>query len=588
MIDLNREILRPELSGMRNKRFLQPLAIALVCLFFALLFFSTAIIHISRLEATLLDLLENKALIIIEEFERLSQEKFNHLTSKIDIIPEVTIDLTGLEEDFSVRESFAWNLINIAREIDLKEEGGLLSENGIRDLATSENINTIAIFDDNGRMTIQSGLIPEAVLPRVRLLLEGKGEISIDLFEGTVEQSSFGLVGLRRKIGKGTILLVLDRKGLRHWETRVAIQVAIEEESWEQDVLYLSVMDSADRILGSAGDYLRTEWEKETSRPSAENGAGSRWLKSGSLKVLEAYAPFKLNNRVVGTVSLGLDGKRVDDLIRKNRVQIFLSVGFMLIIGLVAVWFLYRNQNQHLARTQDMMERLHQAERLTSFGQLAAGVAHEIRNPLNAISMATQRIQREFGHSQMEKKSEFLQLTNVIRDEILRLNGIIEDFLSLSRSKFDLRSQPIVELLERIIHLVQEETASRNISIESRCGNSRPMVFMDADKMKQALLNLINNALESISGQGGITLSVDAKDEKHVSIKISDTGAGISPADITRIFDPHYTTKEMGLGLGLPIAYEIIRAHNGDLRVQSEIGKGTTFEVLLPNEKNGG
>ncbi|RLB90407.1 MAG: PAS domain-containing sensor histidine kinase, partial [Deltaproteobacteria bacterium] len=220
---------------------------------------------------------------------------------------------------------------------------------------------------------------------------------------------------------------------------------------------------------------------------------------------------------------------------------------------------------------------------LSARGQLGAGVAHEIRNPLNAIGMASQSLQAEYLPADTKEREEFSRLTGIVRDEVRRLNGIIEEFLTFSRSRrLKLRRSSITELLQKVVDIMKEEAESRQITINTRWGKSPAMVRMDADKVQQALLNIIKNAMESTSGAGKITVSVEPREKDQVIVNITDTGSGIAPEEIDRIFDPGYTTKEKGLGLGLPLAYEIIRAHGGEVRIQSNKGSGTTFEITLP------
>jgi signal transduction histidine kinase len=250
------------------------------------------------------------------------------------------------------------------------------------------------------------------------------------------------------------------------------------------------------------------------------------------------------------------------------------------------MWLLYHDQNRHLAGIVDMERRLEKAERLSALGQLAAGVAHEIRNPLNAISMATQRLKRDFAPLDNGKAEDFQNLSGVIKDEIKRLNGIIEEFLSFSKSRrLALSYFSLTEVLQKIVNLIREEASARGITIETKWRLSQVIIPMDINKLQQAFLNLIKNAMESILAEGNITITVDREGKNYIIVKISDTGCGMTAEEIERIFSPEYTTKEKGLGLGVPLATEIIRGHGGDIRVISRRGEGTTFEVVLPREK---
>jgi signal transduction histidine kinase len=264
----------------------------------------------------------------------------------------------------------------------------------------------------------------------------------------------------------------------------------------------------------------------------------------------------------------------------------FVFLSFVVLIALLSMWLLYHNQNRHLAGVVEMTRQLEKAERLSSLGQLAAGVAHEIRNPLNAVSMASQRLRREYMPEDEVKNKEFLTLTGVIRDEIRRLNGIIEEFLTFSKSRrLELHDCPVQEVLRKIVNLISEEAAVKGIRFQNDWGDKPIIVPMDMDKLQQALFNLVKNAMESISGEGIVTLSARNSQDGRVSIRITDSGCGMTAEEVDRIFNPEYTTKEKGLGLGLPLAHEIIRGHGGEIRVLSRKGEGTTFEILLPAER---
>ena len=150
-----------------------------------------------------------------------------------------------------------------------------------------------------------------------------------------------------------------------------------------------------------------------------------------------------------------------------------------------------------------------------------------------------------------------------------------------------MKNNDLIELPRQIVLLVEGEADSRGITIETDWRESPLMVLIDFDKIKQAILNIVKNAIESISGRGSITLSVEQEGKKWAKITISDTGGGLTREELEQIFNPDYTTKEQGLGLGLALAHETIQGHSGEIRVMSEPGTGTTFEILLPMNLEG-
>jgi signal transduction histidine kinase len=573
-----------------NRRFLQPLVVVLVFLLFGLLFFSMAMMDLRRLEGLLLDTLKKKASYVAEGIEKSSSEKYRRLMREGNAYQSFSIGLAIDGEAFALQEVLARALIDVARHIESQESTGAAAQARLRDLAAWENFRAIAIFDEEGRIAYQSDPLPLGLAAHVRTLVKGKDEIAIHLFHGMDGENSVGFVGFRKQGGKGAVVLTLDSKGLEYWAWRIAIQSAIEELPWGRGVVYLAVEDVKGRTLARSGTVPEEKMEEcllvagSVRDPDSPVG---QCVRVGDTKFLELSLPFQLDGSTIGTARVGIETHETDQLLIENQRHIFLWTGLMVVIGLFAMGVFYQTQNRHIARLQAMQERLHHAERLSSLGKLGAGVAHEIRNPLNAISMAAQKIQRDFAPDDQGKKEGFDRITYIVRDEIRRLNGIVEDFLSLSRSnRMDFRQQSIIDLLERVVFLVRNEAPAKGIQIEKQWANPAPLVFMDAAKMEQAILNIVRNAMESISGEGCVTISCAKERKDRTSIEVRDTGVGIPTGEEKRIFDPFYTTKENGVGLGLAIAYEIILAHGGEMRVKSEEAGGTTFEVLLPTESS--
>jgi two-component system, LuxR family, sensor kinase FixL len=229
-----------------------------------------------------------------------------------------------------------------------------------------------------------------------------------------------------------------------------------------------------------------------------------------------------------------------------------------------------------------LQEQMVENERLIAIGTTAAKIGHELANPLNGMSLTIQLLEQRLNRQLNPVDGQITSTVNRLRNEVSRLGTLLEEFRSLSRrEKFDFQPTTLTALVGEAIEIEMPRYAEKGIQVECSFASDLPTIIVDIDKMKQVILNLAKNAAEAMAGGGKISIKATASDDK-VTLEISDTGTGI-PTGID-IFEPFFTTKPQGIGIGLSIVQQIVRAHGGSITYDSEHGKGTTFVIALPRK----
>jgi len=224
-------------------------------------------------------------------------------------------------------------------------------------------------------------------------------------------------------------------------------------------------------------------------------------------------------------------------------------------------------------------EQLQRRDRLTAMGELAGGIAHEIRNPLNAINIIAQRFNAEFEPK--ADAEEFHRLSSTIRSEVKRVNNIITQFLEFARPpRLALAETDMSRLLRDSVDVIRSQAMMKQVRIQLFTDSHLPMLA-DAEKMQQVFLNLLQNALDAVQDGGEIKCIACRKNDR-VMVSIADNGPGIPEALQSKIFNLYFTTKSSGTGLGLSIVHQIVGEHGGDIAVTSSEGHGTTFRMVFP------
>jgi two-component system nitrogen regulation sensor histidine kinase GlnL len=242
-----------------------------------------------------------------------------------------------------------------------------------------------------------------------------------------------------------------------------------------------------------------------------------------------------------------------------------------------------------LTKIRELEEAVRKADRLSALGTLAAGLAHEIKNPLGGIRGAAQLLEMELAED-----DELRECTQVVLKEVQRVNRIVEELLDLaSPRRLKLVGVNLHKILAHIVFLQQQATKGKSLTFQRHLDPSIPAILADEGRLTQLFLNLVKNAVEAVGESGTIEISsrivseysMTQKGERRsrmVAIEIGDDGNGMTPEEMENLFTPFYTTKERGTGLGLAICQKIVAEHRGMIRVDSQEGKGTTFTILLP------
>ena len=487
---------------------------------------------------------------------------------------------------FGLEESIATYLVEAAHRVDQMDKEKPLNPSDFQSLIDQYLIASIEIYDSKGNL-LRGWPSPIPSIARktlLRDLIERKRSVVIDLIGKPLSEDHWFSIAILRKTNPGILLFISmenrSKGSSANLRFRGRSPISVSEKAF-------SIFPF--RMPNSTSSPIRIPfaWKKEEDsflKGSLQSQQPlSRFLRSTKgEEIFEVVKSFSLKDQPMGLIRIGYSSQEIQPLLSQLKKNVFLSIIFFLILGLSAITLIWVNQNRHLKKVKAMENRIQLAERLSSLGHLAAGIAHEIRNPLNAIGMGLQRLKREFLPQEESKKEEYLSFAELILKEIRRVNEIIEQFLTLSRpSQLNMKLSSLQELLRNLITLLQEEASSQGIQIQAGKNADLPLIKMDNEKLTQAFMNIMKNGMQAME-KGGIPLVQTQTFKDRIEVSVSDSGSGIPPEEMEKIFNYYYTTKEKGVGLGLPIAHRIIEAHGGQLKIESQVGVGTKVTVRLP------
>jgi two-component system sensor histidine kinase HydH len=396
------------------------------------------------------------------------------------------------------------------------------------------------------------------------------------------EGTAFGVVVGARSF-PGLIAVHADAEYVLNFRREIGVQRQVQELGRRAGVESVALLDPDLTVVAHSdpGRVGRQEHDPALQRLLGQGGAMTRFMPAdGGAPVLEVARSLALEGGRPGLLQVRLSTAPMEAVWRRDRataVVIALAVLGVGVLGLAAIFY---TQHRQLTQVAALEAEVARRQRLATLGDMAAAVSHEVRNPLNAISMGLQRLRAEFRPT--AEPADYDRVIELVGGEVRRLNTLVEEFLTLARPPV-LNPAPLRlgDLIEEVAELIEPEARQMGVRVERRVPADLPPLVADHDRLTQVLLNLARNALEAMPDGG--TLRLDAGRAPHaLTIAVVDSGPGIPPEVRERIFEPYYTTKAKGLGLGLPIARQIVEAHGGTIAAAPATGSGTRFVLTLP------
>jgi two-component system sensor histidine kinase HydH len=334
--------------------------------------------------------------------------------------------------------------------------------------------------------------------------------------------------------------------------------------------------------------------EKVVETPEYKKAVSSEYsyeiISEGGLKKVKTYIPFTITltstgeKYVPGVFEATQNITKQYNSIVKLQLLIFCVSILIMVLIFFALLFVVHNAEKIIkkraAEQRDLEEQLYLAERLAALGEMVAGVSHEIKNPLGIIQSTSELLT---GMPNADEKQK--RLSSVITEESIRLNRIVTDFLEFARPhKLNLNECHIEEVIRKNITFLKPELEGKGIVVYDKMNGRSFKLQADDDLLYRALMNIFINSMQAINNAGSITVNVD-EEKGGYRIEIEDTGTGISKENMKKIFNPFFTTKDKGTGLGLPIVRKIIEGHQGTIDVESQEGSGTKVIIRLPKKQ---
>lgn len=396
------------------------------------------------------------------------------------------------------------------------------------------------------------------------------------------EGSVFG-VAIGASSFPGIIAVHANADYIVNFRKEIDVQRQIDELGRQPGIEYVALLNNNRKILAHTDSRLVNQNDDTSLRVAAKpepEAPGRVVEQNDGSRRYDIVKAVTVNGANLGVLKIGLSLKPMETAWQQSLRSMIVFGLAVLAVGILGMATIFYLQQSHLRKIDSLRAEISRQERLSELGNLAATVAHEIRNPLNSVSMGLQRLKAEFTPTQdADNYARFLKL---MQEEVHRLNSIVEQFLSLARPiNLNPERFSIATLVNELAALIAAEASASRVNVDLNVPAGLPLLYADRNYLKQLLLNLVLNGIQAMPHGG--TLFIEARaTEERLELTVGDQGIGIEPGAMKKIFEPYFTTKTSGSGLGLSIARRIAEAHGGSISVESEANRGSRFRVLLP------
>jgi len=344
--------------------------------------------------------------------------------------------------------------------------------------------------------------------------------------------------------------------------------------SGEENIYYMALLDEDRRILG-----WQSQFEGYLPLSKESLGKERTWIiDSPAGKIFNSFSSFSLTDGRVYFLYLGYSLRDVEEMMIRSRKNFYLIFGIIVAVGILFSVGLYQLQVHYLEKKRELEEEKREKKRYKNISALTSGVAHEIKNPLNSIALLFELLSKKAPAETREEISSG-------KEEIRKISRIIDQFSSSLRP-VELKKEEFLlgDIISDIQGSLEKEAKERGVQIQF-VQSHRIGLIADKGLMRQAVFNLAKNALDACEG-GNVFIRTD-QDKKHIFISVQDTGRGMTDEEKERAFEPFFSGKKEGMGIGLFLVQKIIEAHEGQIHFVSKEGKGTTFTLEIPGGWDG-